>query len=153
MLTFWILNESNIWTKVYHILINGAIAVNCCWNYGQPKLLLHFIEYCLDQLNNKHTKTAVNAAIQFFKSCNQKKYLVKVWIFLAHPPQYDGPVKFFVKLNGNHLLMANIFKFHKCQTFALLKMHNISKIWFGNKKFSLWKSLVYDKRAIENTIF
>ena len=36
---------------------------------------------------------------------------------------------------------------------ALLKMHNMSKIWYANDKFSLWKILVYDERAVENGIF
>ena len=75
-------------------LTNGGIEVNSCWNYGPSKLLLHFIEYCLDQLNNKHTKTPVNSTMQFFESYNQKKYMVKLWSFLAHPPHYDDPVKF-----------------------------------------------------------
>ena len=30
--------------------------------------------------------------------------------------------------------MANVFKLHKYQTFGLLKMHNMSKIWFANNK-------------------
>ena len=75
-------------------LKNGGIGVDYCWNYGPSKLLLHFIEYCLDQLENKHTKTAVNSTMQFFESHYQRKYMVKVWRFLAHPPQNDGPVKF-----------------------------------------------------------
>ena len=95
-------------------------------------------------LNNKHMETTVNLTIQFFESRYQRKYLVKVWSFLAHPPQNDGPVIFFVKLNENHLLMANIFKPHKYQTFGLFKMHNMSKIWFSSNKFSFRKSLVYD---------
>ena len=49
--------------------------------------------------------------------------------------------------------MANIFKLHKSQAFVSFKMHNVSEIWFANNKFSLWKSLVYDKRAVENAIF
>ena len=40
--------------------------------------VLHFIEYRLDQLNNKHTKIAVNSAIQNFESYSQKKCLLKV---------------------------------------------------------------------------
>ena len=40
--------------------------------------VLRFIEYRLDQLNNKHTKIAVNSAKQYFESHYQKKYLVKV---------------------------------------------------------------------------
>ena len=108
-----------------------GIGVNYCWNYGPSKLLLHFIEYRLDQLNSKHTKIAVNSAIQYFEGCSQKKCLLKVWSFLVHSPQNVG------KLNGNHLLMANIFKLHKYQTFGLMKMHNMCKIWFANNIFSL----------------
>ena len=102
------------------------------WNYGSSKLLLHFIGYRLDQLNSKHTKIAVNSAIQYFEGCSQKKCLLKVWSFLVHPP-----CKIFAKLNGNHLLMANIFKLHEYQTFGLMKIHNMCKIWFANKIFSL----------------
>ena len=63
------------------------------WNYRPPKLLLHFIKYRLDQLNNKHTKIALNLRIQYFEGCPQKNCLLKVWSFLVHPPQNDGPVK------------------------------------------------------------
>ena len=112
------------------------VVVNYCWNYGPSKLLLHFIEYRLDQLNSKHTKIAVNSAIQYFEGCSQKKCLLKVWSFLVHPQQWR-PCKISGKLNGNHLLMANIFKLHEYQTFGLMKMHNMCKIWFANNIFSL----------------
>ena len=46
------------------------------------------------------------------------------------------PCKIIAKLNGNHLLMANIFKLYEYQTFGLIKMHNMSKIWFANNKFN-----------------
>ena len=114
-----------------------GIGVNYCWNYGPSKLLLHFIEYRLDQLNSKYTKIAENSGIQYFESCSQKKCLLKVWSFLVHPPQNDDPVKLFAKLNGNHLLMANNFKLHEYQTFGLMKINNMCKIWFANKIMSL----------------
>ena len=47
------------------------------------------------------------------------------------------PCKIFAKLNRNHLLIANIFKLHEYQTFGSMKIHNIYKIWFANKIFSL----------------
>ena len=72
--------------------------------------------------------------------------------YLGPPITKWRPCKFFMKLNGNHLLMANIFKLHKYQKFGLLKMHKMNKIWFANNKFSVWKSLFHDKRAIENAI-
>ena len=114
-------------------LKNWVIWVNYCWNYGPPKLLLKFIEYRLDQLNNKHTKIAVNSAIQYFEGCSQNKCLLKVWFWSTHKKMAA------LQSNGNHLLMANIFKLHEYQTFGLMKMHNMCKIWFANNVFSLWR--------------
>ena len=37
-----------------------------------------FIEYRLDQLNSKHTKTAVSSTIQYYEGRSQKKCLLKV---------------------------------------------------------------------------
>ena len=64
-----ILNASSIWARVYHFVK---------WRHRKQLLLLHFIEYCLYQLNNKYTKIAVNSTIQFFETYNQKKCLIKV---------------------------------------------------------------------------
>ena len=130
--------------KVLSYLKNGGIGVNYCWNYGPSKLLLHFIEYRLDQLNKKHTKIAVNSTMQYFEGSSQKKCLLKVWIF-GPPTTKWRPCKIFAKLNRNHLLMANIFKLHKYQTFGLMKMHNMNKIWFANNKFNLlrWNKIYF----------
>ena len=118
---------------------NWGTWVNYCWNYGPSKLLLHFIEYHLDQLNKRHTKIAVNSTMQYFEGNSQKKCLLKVWNFGRVGTKWR-PGKFFAKLNGNRLLMANIFKLHEYQIFGLMKMHDMSKLWFANNKFSL----VYD---------
>ena len=126
---------------MFIIFKKWGIGVNYCWNYGPSKLLLHFIEYRLDQLNSsKDTKTEVNSAIQYFEGCCQKKCLLKVWCLLkvfVPPATKWQPCKIFAKLKGNHLLMANIFKLHEYQIFGLMKMHNMCKIWFANKIFSL----------------
>ena len=92
---------NQIFGQRFIILGKWRLGVNYCWNYWPSKLFLHFIELRVDQLNKKHTKTAVNSAIQLFESRYQRKYLVKVGSFSAHPPQN-------FKLNGNHALMANI---------------------------------------------
>ena len=102
------------------------IGVNYCWNYGLLKLLLQFVEYRLDQLNNKHTKIAVNWTIQRFESRYQKKCLGTIFDLSATNRRL---FKIFAKLNGNHLLVANIFKLHEYQTFGSMKMHNMSKMW------------------------
>ena len=86
-----------------------GVVVNYCWNYGPPKLLLHFIEYCLDQLNSKHTKIAVNLTIQYFEGCSWKKYLLKVWRFLVHPPQ-NVPCTIFTKLTKSHFFNGHYFE-------------------------------------------
>ena len=144
LLTFAILNESNIWAEVDHIEKKWGIGRISCWNYGSSKLLLHFIEYRLDQLNSKHTYIAVNSAIQYFEGCCQKKCLLKVLKFFVPPTIKWRPCKVFAKLNGNDILMANILKLHEYQTFGLMKIPNMCKIWYANKIFSLWKSLIYD---------
>ena len=61
LLTFGIFNESNIWASF--IMFEILRYIGQCWSYGQSKLLLQVIEYRLDELNNKHTKIAVNSAI------------------------------------------------------------------------------------------
>ena len=40
--------------------------------------------------------------------------------FVGPPTTKWRPFKFFSKSNGNHLLMANIFKLHEFQTFGIL---------------------------------
>ena len=113
--------------------------------YGPLKLLRHFIEYRLDQLNSNHTKVAVNSAIQYFEGCSQKKCLLKVWSFLVHPPQNGNWNRTERNwMETNNLLMANIFKLQEYPTFGSTKMHNMCKIWFANNLLSLWKSLVYN---------
>ena len=106
---------------------NWGIGVNSCWYSGPSKLLLHFIEYHLDQFN-KHTKIAVYSTLQYFEGCYQKKCLLST---------KSRPCKIFTKLNGNYLLMSNIFKLHEYQTFGLINMHNMSKIWFVTNKLNL----------------
>ena len=130
-------------------LKNDGIGVNCCWNYGSPKLLLHLIEYRLDQFNNKHTKTAVNSKIQVFESCCQKEYLVKVWSFLAHSPRNDSPVRFFrnwTETIFQQLIFSNFTNikkylvYWKCIMWAKYDLPiiilNGAKVWFLIKVLS-----------------
>ena len=128
---------------------NLGTEVNYCWSYRTSKLLLHFIGYSPDQLNNKPMKITANSKRQFSESHYQMKCLVKVCSFSVHPPQR---FKIFAKLNRKYILMANIFKL-QLQTFGLMKMCNMSKIWFGNNKSSLRKRLIYDWRGVKNAIF
>ena len=117
-------------------LKNWGKWVNYCWNYGPLKFLLQFIEYLLDQLNNKHIKIAVNLEIPCFEGCSQKKMSAKSLKDFSPPTAKWRPCKVFAKLNRNHLLMANIFKLHKYQTFGLMKVHNMcktTKSWVDQK--------------------
>ena len=103
MLTFGIVDGSNIWAKVYHL-----------WKI---EVLRASIEYRIDQLNNKDPKIAVNSTIQYFEDCSYKKCLLKVWSCFVDPPQNDGRVKFCVierkpSFNGQYfqtLRISNIW--------------------------------------------
>ena len=63
------------------------------------------------------------------------------------------PCKVLAKLDGNHLLMANIFKLHKYQTFSLMKMHNMCKIGFANLFFENFSNLFFEKGATKKQKF
>ena len=114
-----------------------GIRVKYCWNDGPSKLLLHFIEYPLDQLNSKHTKNSSKLSNTVFSRLLSKEISAKSLKFFGPTITKWRPCKIFSKLNGNHLLMANILKLHEYQTFGLTKIHNMCKIWFANKTFSL----------------
>ena len=129
--------------KVLSHLENWGIGVNYCWNCGPPKFLLHFIEYRLDQLNNKHSAVAVNLTVQFFESHGHKSFISSKSLNYFDPSTTKWwPFEIFAKLNRNHLLIANLF--NKYQAFCLMEMHNMSKFWFSNNKFRLWKCYLYD---------
>ena len=134
-------------------LKNWGIEVKYYWNYVPSKLLLHFIKARLDQLNNKHTKITVNSTKQFFESRYQKKGLVKVWSFLTHQPQNDGPVKFLQNWMETIFQWPIISNFTNIRDLAQWKCIVWKKLWFADNKLSLCKSLTYEKRAAENAIF
>ena len=99
------------------------------------------------------TQNSSNFGNTVFWRLLSKEMSAKSLKFFGPPTKKWRLCKIFAKLNGNHLLMANILKLHEYQTFGLMKIHNMCKIWFANKIFSSWKSLVYDERAFENCIF
>ena len=66
-----------------------------------------------------------------------KEMSAKSLKFFGPPTTKWWPCKIFGKLNGNHLLMANTFKFYEYQTFGLMKIHNMYKTWSADKIFSL----------------
>ena len=145
---FWRLlfqeNIADIWNywwikylgKCLSYLKSWGVGVNYCWNYEPSKLLLHFIEYRLDQLNSTHTNSSKLDNTVFWRLLS-KEISAKSLMFFGPPTTKWRPCKIFVKLNSNYLLMANIFKLHKYKTFGLMKMHNMCKIWFANNIFSL----------------
>ena len=47
--------------------------------------------------------------------------------FFGRPTTKRQTFKFFSKLNGNHILIANFSKLCKYQTFGLIELHNLSK--------------------------
>ena len=85
--------------------------------------------------------------------------------FFGPPTTKWRPCKIFAKLNGNHLLMANISKLHKYKTFGLMKMHNMyksdlpitysvyGKVWFtmnGSSKMLFFSFCLFPFFQISN---
>ena len=138
---FWRLlfqeNIADIWNywwikylgKCLSYLKSWGVGVNYCWNYEPSKLLLHFIEYRLDQLNSTHTNSSKLDNTVFWRLLS-KEISAKSLMFFGPPTTKWRPCKIFVKLNSNYLLMANIFKLHKYKTFGLMKMNNMCKITY-----------------------
>ena len=112
-------------------LKNWVIAVCYCWNYWPSKLLLHWMLLRSTQKQALENSMKLDNAL-FWRPLSKE--------MCAESLQFSTtewwPCNFFAKLNGNHLLIANIFKLHEYQTFDLIKMHNMSKIWFVNNKFN-----------------
>ena len=83
--------------------------------------------------------------MQYFEKHLSKEISAKSMKIFGPPTTKWRLCKSFAKLNGNHILMANIFKLHEYQTFGLVKMHNMSKIWFANNKFNLlrWNKMYF----------
>ena len=94
---------------------NWGIEVNYCWNYGPSNLLLHFTEYCLDQLNNM--KIAVNSTIQNLESCSHKKCLLKIFWSTHHKMT---TLLFFLKIERKPSFNSQCFQ-----------TSQISGIWFN----------------------
>ena len=108
-----------LFLKIWHI------RVNYCWSYGPSNLLFRFFRY--RYLDNRQTKIAEKSKIHFFWKLTPKQVFVESFKFFDPPTTKWRSFKFFAKLNGNHILMANFSKLRKYQTFVLIELHNLSK--------------------------
>ena len=115
------------------------IRVNYCWNYGPLNLLFRFFRFRLGHLDKRQTKIGENPTIYFLKV--NTKTSGEIFKFTDPPTTKWRYFKFFAKLNGNHILMANFSKFCKYHTFGLIALHNVSKGQLADRIFKLWKSL------------
>ena len=138
LLTFGIFNESNIWAKVYHILkievcesiIVEITGIRSCYFSSLNIVQINLITRTQKQRENQQY-SILKAFLKKMSAKSSKK------IKKSPSTIKQQLCKVFAKLNGNHLLMANIFKLHKYNTFGLMKMHNICKMRFRNNIFSL----------------
>ena len=104
------------------------IRVNYCWSYGPSNLLFRFFRYRLGHLKNRQTKIdSRKLENTFFWKLTPKQVFAESFKFFDPPITKWRSFKFFVKLNGNHILMANFSKFRKYQTFVLTELHNLGK--------------------------
>ena len=102
--------------------------------------LLRFIKNRLDQLNNKHMKTAVNLTTQFLQSRYKKKYLVKVWSFLPNHRKMMA-LYIFCEIERKSSLV-----YWKCTTWTEYDLPIINsvceKVWFTIN--GLWKMYFFN---------
>ena len=137
-----------LFLKIWHI------RVIYCWSYGPPNLLFRFFHYRLGHLDNRQTKRSSWKLDNTFSwKLTPKKVFVESFKFFDPPTTKWRSFKFFAKLNGNHILMANFSKLRKYQTFVLIELHNLSKGQLADRILKLWKSCVYDYRVVEHTFF
>ena len=115
-----------------------GIGVNYCWSCWSPKLLLHFIEYRLNQLNRKHMKIAVNSAKRYFEGCCQKKCLLKVWSCLVYPSQKGVPVKFIICAKSDLPIKYSVFEKVWLTINGQSKMFLLSHKYFWSTHFWKW---------------
>ena len=88
------------------------VRANYCWNYGPSNLLFRFFRFRLGHLSNRQTKIAENSTIYFVKANAKTSAWWKFQVFDSPTTKWRS-FKFFAKLNGNHILMANFSKFCK----------------------------------------
>ena len=98
-------------SKGFFFLKTLHIRVNYCWNYGPWNLLFRFFRCRLGHLNNRQIKiqhvfsrTLENT---FFWRLTSKQVFGESFKFFDPPTTKWRSFNFFVKLNGNHILMAN----------------------------------------------
>ena len=140
-------SKSLLFLRIWHI------RVNYCWSYGPSNLLFRFFRYCLGHLDNRQIEIAKKLKNTFFWKLTPIQVFVESFKFFDPPTTKWRSFKFFAKLNGNHILMANFSKLRKYQTFVLIELHNLSKCQLADRIFKLWKSFVYDYRAVEQRTF
>ena len=109
-----------LFLKIWHI------KVNYCWNYGPSNMLFRFFRYHLGHLDNRQTKIAENSAIHFLWKLTLKQVFVESFKVFDPPTTKWRSFKFFAKLKGNRILIANFSKLCKYQTFVLIELHNFS---------------------------
>ena len=112
--------KSLLFLKIWNIW------VDYCWSYGSSNLLFRFFHYRLGHLNKRQTKIAQNSTIYFFSKLAPKQVFLESFKFFDAPTTKWRSLKFFTKLNGNHILMANFSKLREYQSFVLIELHNLS---------------------------
>ena len=135
-----------LFLKIWHL------RVNYCWNRRPPNFLFRFFRYCLGHLNNRQTKISENLTILFWKLTPKQVFGENFKIFYPPTTKWRS-FKILANLNGNHILMVNFSKFHKYNIFGFIELHNLSKGQLADRIFKVWKSCIYDYRAVEYTTF
>ena len=113
-----------LFLKIWHI------RVNYCRNYEPSNLLLCFFHNHLCHLN-KNSRRLDNT---LFWKLTRKQLFGASFNFFDRPTTKWRSFKFFVKLNGNHIIMVNFPRRTFCQ-----KIYEKTS-WFQNRFWKYWSS-------------
>ena len=135
--TTWIFRTSKLCQKKY-------VETTWCPRCGNNLMSSTWGSRCINVISTLNRRRFVvlcplrTQEYSFLEATNKKNTVQSLKFFVLPTTKWQQS-KSFAKLNRNHILKANIPKLHKYQTFGLLKMHNMNKIWFANNKLVFLK--------------
>ena len=114
------IDKGLLFLKIWHI------RVNYCWSYEPSNLLFRFFRYRLGHLDNILINRRKLDNTIFWKLAPKQVFVKSFKVFDPITTKWLS-FKFFAKLNGNYILIANFSKLRKYQTVVLIEMHSLSK--------------------------
>ena len=102
-----------------------CVLVDYCWDYGPSKLLLHFIEYCLDQLN-----PIQDGLFPPSKNLSYISYNDETWHSYTLPK--EDPKNIWITWHTRWVLLISAFFHRRSANFAISRNSDVDCILMRN---------------------